>query len=136
MKIVILNKQNLIKSNFLDINMKGNKKKKNEPQQPSNENGDKQVYFIIEPNEFIKHYDDLITTVYIYIFFNIKIYYYELSYKNLLKFYLHFLFIYLYSFFIININSNHIIESNKCYFCYCFCYYFCNDCCCFLNCLG
>ncbi|ORX46219.1 hypothetical protein BCR36DRAFT_398943 [Piromyces finnis] len=60
MKIIILNKQNLIKSNFLDINMKESKRKLSEPQYNENESN-KQVYFIIEPNEFIKHYDDLIT---------------------------------------------------------------------------
>jgi hypothetical protein len=64
MKIVILNKQNLIKSNFLDINMKDNKKNKsnnnkiNEADQVAN---NKQVYFVIEPNEYIRHYDDIIT---------------------------------------------------------------------------
>jgi len=66
MKIVILNKQNLIKSNFLDINMKDNKKNKsnnnkiNEADQVAN---NKQVYFVIEPNEYIRHYDDIITLV-------------------------------------------------------------------------
>ncbi|ORX82257.1 hypothetical protein BCR32DRAFT_244289 [Anaeromyces robustus] len=128
MKIVILNKQNLMKSNFLDITMKGkdNKKKKDESKskekkkdnkdkkkkkddkkkdknkdknnnnnnninninnnnlsnsfniidiesknenesenesesENAKKNSNKQVFFIIEPNEYIKHYDELIT---------------------------------------------------------------------------
>eukprot|EP00833_Pecoramyces_ruminatium_P004961 jgi/Orpsp1_1/1178993/evm.model.c7180000067500.1 len=70
LKIVVLNKQNLIKSNFLDINMKdnnnnNNNKKKNNCN-PITENlnekdNNKQVYFVIEPNEYIKHYDEIIT---------------------------------------------------------------------------
>jgi len=67
LKYVILNKQNLMKSNMLDINMKN----KNEPNSQQNtdintnndENNDKQIYFIIEPNEYIKHFNDIITVV-------------------------------------------------------------------------
>jgi len=64
LKIVILNKQNLIKSNFLDINVKDNKKKNDTPENDSLKvSNNKQVYFVIEPNEYIRHYDEIITVV-------------------------------------------------------------------------
>lgn len=62
LKYIILNKQNLMKSNFLDINLK-NKTETEKSQHNSNSNNEnnKQVYFIIEPNEYLRHYNDIIT---------------------------------------------------------------------------